>query len=139
MPPEAFWTAAELCRLVEKLGKHYALLFVALSYRWLTKDHPDPEGFHLAIIANVAEKYMEQEKENWILGDFLKDAFTEAGIQTRLTLQSFGTFPAFTKSRARQSKICCSCLVCVPQTSGMAMRALYAGCKLRCPKASRSG
>jgi len=93
MPPEAFWTAAELCRLVEKLGKHYALLFVALSYRWLTKDHPDPEGFHLAIIANVAEKYMEQEKENWILGDFLKDAFTEAGIPDQTDFAIFWDFP----------------------------------------------
>ena len=53
MPPEAFWTAADLRRLVEKLGTRYALLFVALSYRWLTKDHPDPEGFHLAIASRM--------------------------------------------------------------------------------------
>ena len=33
LPPEAFWTAAELRALVEALGDDYGLLFVALSYR----------------------------------------------------------------------------------------------------------
>ena len=33
LPPEAFWSAADLRRVVEALGDDYALLFVALSYR----------------------------------------------------------------------------------------------------------
>jgi hypothetical protein len=33
LPPEAFWSAADLRRVVEALGEDYALLFVALSYR----------------------------------------------------------------------------------------------------------
>ena len=28
------------------------------SYRWLTKEHPDPDGFHLGIVAAVAELYL---------------------------------------------------------------------------------
>ena len=37
------------------------LLFVALSYRWLSKDHPDPDGFHLGIVAAVAKLYMDKK------------------------------------------------------------------------------
>ena len=33
LPKEAFWTAAELSRLVVALGDDYGLVFVALSYR----------------------------------------------------------------------------------------------------------
>ena len=29
------------------------LLFVVLSYRWLSGPHPDPDGFHLALVANM--------------------------------------------------------------------------------------
>ena len=29
------------------------------GYRWLSADHPDPDGFHLAIIAEVAALYLE--------------------------------------------------------------------------------
>ena len=58
LPPEAFWSAADLRKAAQKLGKKFGVLFVALSYRWLTKDHPDPNGFHLAIIAAVAKLYM---------------------------------------------------------------------------------
>ena len=53
LPPEAFFPVEELRRLVEALGEEWGLLFVALSYRWLTKDHPDPENFHLRIVAAV--------------------------------------------------------------------------------------
>ena len=60
LPPEAFWTYEELKAVAEKLGKdRYGYLFVALSYRWLSADHPDPDGFHLAIIAEVAALYLK--------------------------------------------------------------------------------
>ena len=79
LPPEAFWTAAELRSIVGKLGEDYALLFVALSYRWLSKDHPDPEGFHLAIVAAVAKLYMKADHR---FGSFspLTAAFRGAGL-----------------------------------------------------------
>ena len=35
MPPEAFFSAAELYRLVKALGDDWGVLFVALSYRWI--------------------------------------------------------------------------------------------------------
>ena len=35
MPEEAYFSAAELSRLVEALGDDWGLLFVALSYRWI--------------------------------------------------------------------------------------------------------
>ena len=31
----------------------FLTLFAALSYRWLSREHPDPEVFHLRIIAGV--------------------------------------------------------------------------------------
>ena len=37
MPPEAFWTATELRAVVEALGSAFGVLFVVLSYRWLSK------------------------------------------------------------------------------------------------------
>ena len=37
MPREAFWRAAELRSLAMKLGPEFGLLFVVLSYRWLSK------------------------------------------------------------------------------------------------------
>ena len=58
LPPEAFWTAAELRRHVDALGTEFGALFVALSYRWLTPEHPDPEGFHLAIVVDVLQRYL---------------------------------------------------------------------------------
>ena len=58
LPPEAFWSAGELKRVALALGDDFGVLFVALSYRWLTKEHPDPDGFHLGIVASVAELYL---------------------------------------------------------------------------------
>ena len=58
LPPEAFWSAGELRRVALVLGDDFGVLFVALSYRWLTKQHPDPDGFHLGIVASVAELYL---------------------------------------------------------------------------------
>ena len=54
LPPEAFFTVDELRKLVAALGNDWGLLFVAISYRWLTATHPDPDAFHLSIIAKVA-------------------------------------------------------------------------------------
>ena len=57
LPRKAFWSAAELRELAAALGDDFGVLFVALSYRWLSKDHPDPDGFHLMIVAEVAALY----------------------------------------------------------------------------------
>lgn len=58
LPPEAFWSAEELRWLAVKLGDDFGDLFVSVSARWLTADHPDPDGFHLAAIAGVAALYL---------------------------------------------------------------------------------
>lgn len=59
LPPEAFWTAAELRRVATALGDQFGLLFVALSYRWLAREHPDADAFHLGKVAAVAEMYLK--------------------------------------------------------------------------------
>merc|ERR1711965_593856 len=33
LPPEAFWSAADLRKVAQKLGDNFGVLFVALSYR----------------------------------------------------------------------------------------------------------
>ena len=69
LPPEAFWTAAELRAILSAAqarfgddveAAHAALghLFAALSYRWLAKGSPDPEGFHLELVANFLYSYL---------------------------------------------------------------------------------
>ena len=60
MPADSFFPISELRRLVSALGADWGLLFVTLSYRWLTADHPDPDGFHLAIVAKIAGLYLGQ-------------------------------------------------------------------------------
>lgn len=59
LPTEAFLSADELRRLMAALGDTWGLLLVAISYRWLTAEHPDPDGFHLAIITRVARLYLK--------------------------------------------------------------------------------
>ena len=80
LPPEAFWTADELRRVALALGDDFGLLFVSLSYKWLTKvrkgrdpDHPDPNGYHLGIVASVVELYLGLTG----IGSNLADAFEE--------------------------------------------------------------
>jgi hypothetical protein len=76
LPEEAFWTYEELKAVAEKLGEdRYGWLFVALSYRWLSADHPDPDGFHLAIIAEVAALYLKGF-DQW---DFMRSQLVPAG------------------------------------------------------------
>ena len=59
LPAEAFFPAAELQKLIEALpAEAHGLLFVALSYRWLTPSEPDPSSFHLAVVADVARLYL---------------------------------------------------------------------------------
>ena len=61
LPPEAFFSADDCSKMVRALGDSYGLLFVALSSRWLSAQHPDPDGHHLAIVAEVAELYTHND------------------------------------------------------------------------------
>ena len=76
LPPEAFFTVDELRKLVAALGDNWGLLFVAISYRWLTAIHPDPDAFHLNIVAKVAKLYLKPESDR----SPLVKAFTDAGF-----------------------------------------------------------
>ena len=87
LPPEAFWSAGELRRVALALGDDFGVLFVALSYRWLTKQHPDPDGFHLGIVASVAELYLNprgwnnfQGRDHYDQTSQLAAAFREHGL-----------------------------------------------------------
>ena len=52
------------------LGVNFGLLFVAVSYRWLESNHPDPDSFHLAIIATVAKLYLGEAGKRGFPPDF---------------------------------------------------------------------
>ena len=36
-------------------------MFIAISYRWLTKQHPDPDGFHLVAAFDVNPQVVGEE------------------------------------------------------------------------------
>ena len=78
LPPEAFWSVAELLELVEKLGDEWAVLFVALSYRWLSKANPDPDRHHLKVVGAVMEMYLSKDDEYKQPDFHLKRAGVEA-------------------------------------------------------------
>jgi len=84
LPRKAFWSAGELRRVARALGDDFGVLFVALSYRWLTKEHPDPDGFHLGIVASVAELYLNPRgwTDEYGLDQYsqLAEAFREHGL-----------------------------------------------------------
>ena len=68
LPEEAFLSLADL---VEATGE-YDLPVVALSYPWLTKDHPDPRGANLARVARALKALVAE-----VDGD---GCFTRLGI-----------------------------------------------------------
>lgn len=82
LPDEAFYDYADLLALLHKLRERWGqedqerhdpeeadyggdarfmMLIHALSYRWLEASHPDREGFHLRIVAEVAQMAIEDE------------------------------------------------------------------------------
>jgi len=65
----AFWDVAAFKRLTE--SEKCALSIFALSYRWLTAEHPDPDGFHLSKVV----AFLEAHKAYWneVEGDFVHD------------------------------------------------------------------
>ena len=83
LPSEAFFTVDELRKLVAALGDDWGLLFVAISYRWLTAIHPDPDAFHLNIVAMVAKLYLKPDQvdhdREQSLSPLVK-AFADAGF-----------------------------------------------------------
>ena len=93
MPAEAFWSAAELRRLAARLGDGFGVLFVALSYRWLSRQHPDPDAFHLAIVAAVAKRYLGLAGESFLreMSPLLR-AFESAGLDEPADFALFWDF-----------------------------------------------
>ena len=81
LPAAAFWTAEELRETAAKLGDDFGVLFVALSYRWLTKEHPDPDGFHVSTVASVARLYLgDAADDGRARHSPLRRAFEKAGL-----------------------------------------------------------
>lgn len=55
-------------------------LIHVLSYRWITKDHPDPECFHLRIVAEVTEARIQQVSSTGRRIGLWKDVFEPIGM-----------------------------------------------------------
>ena len=65
LPEAAFWDVAAFKRLTE--SERCMVSIFALSYRWLTAEHPDPDGFHLSKVVAFLEMHkasFEQEGIN---------------------------------------------------------------------------
>ena len=63
LPEEAFISVAKLKALCGKGNKDGVLPIIAISFCWLTPDHPDPEGKQLATIAAQLERETEKYGE----------------------------------------------------------------------------
>ena len=61
-PPEAFFNWMTRCGTREV--REDEVQVVSISYPWLTKEHPDPCGFHLSVIAEVLEMFMNLSVKN---------------------------------------------------------------------------
>ena len=68
-PPSAFWSAHELQATleaiksvfgVERAARVFGSLCVSFSYAWVGTDHPDPYGFHLNHVGQMAASYLEE-------------------------------------------------------------------------------
>ena len=57
LPEEAFLSLADL---VEATTSPFSLPVAALSYPWLTKDHPDPRGANLARVARALKALLSE-------------------------------------------------------------------------------
>jgi len=66
----------------EKRGgdTRFMSLLHALSYRWITKDHPDPECFHLRIVAEVAEARINDVNKSGKRIGLWRDVFEPIGM-----------------------------------------------------------
>ena len=53
LPEAAFWDVAAFKRLTQ--SSVCVTSIFALSYRWLTAEHPDPDGFHLSKVVALLE------------------------------------------------------------------------------------
>ena len=99
LPKEAFWTADELRAIFDAAHRHFkeqpeaanaalGLLFAALSYRWLAKGQPDPDGFHLERVANflrtvASRRTADAEAPQRALVALVAQVTEELGIDAR--------------------------------------------------------
>ena len=68
LPEAAFWDVAAFQRLTEL--EVPMLSIFALSYRWLTAEHPDPDSFHLSKVVAFLEVHKAFMK---LLGEYVDD------------------------------------------------------------------
>eukprot|EP00966_Prymnesium_polylepis_P122469 2831078-Prymnesium_polylepis.2 len=57
LPPEATNTVAELREIHSRSGAKHALPVITISHFWRTKEHPDPDGETLGLIADALDSY----------------------------------------------------------------------------------
>ena len=55
LPEAAFWDVAAFKRLTQ--SRNFWASIFALSYRWLTAEHPDPDRFHLSKVVALLEMH----------------------------------------------------------------------------------
>eukprot|EP00450_Noctiluca_scintillans_P011817 CAMPEP_0194493822 /NCGR_PEP_ID=MMETSP0253-20130528/11918_1 /TAXON_ID=2966 /ORGANISM="Noctiluca scintillans" /LENGTH=750 /DNA_ID=CAMNT_0039334853 /DNA_START=118 /DNA_END=2370 /DNA_ORIENTATION=+ len=77
LPSAAFWTACALRNAAQALDqdmapgfKGFANVFVALSYRWISADHPDPDGHHLKIVCRAIRSFLRCVDDVALFWDF---------------------------------------------------------------------
>ena len=62
MPAHAFYDGP--------IGTGSGVTFIAVSYAWLSKDHSDPDGFHLATLAPLLAAFQKRYRKAVVFIDF---------------------------------------------------------------------
>ena len=127
LPAEAFWTAAELRELYaaataalgdgDERDEALGLLFAALSYRWLAKGEPDPDGFHLERVANFLASYVGEENKyegrmNKIIQNPLREKLFDKIGRSRETPLDCAIFWECARPRLRELQTVATPLCC---------------------------
>ena len=97
---EAGLDSLEITDLARMLGDEFGVLFVALSYRWLSRGDPDPDGFHLAA-ARAPEL-----RPVW--ADTLEELHARHNVNGRLPFYSvYWTTPSYTAINGVETQLHC--------------------------------
>ena len=141
LPPPAFWTAEELRAVFNRVSQHFGaqsaelgLLFVALSYRWLSGPHPDPDGFHLEHIARIARG---DEGGKGYLNFVRETVFAKVGLEAEADFALFWDFASLYQTPRTEDETGDFRAGLRRATSGMVTATRSLGSSRGSPRASR--
>lgn len=97
LPETAFWTAEQLeglqASLINIFGEEeaelrFAAIFIAVSWRWRSPEHPDADGKQLAVLAAATQAYLARGARDDSAGGFAQwvppSSWRETNVRSRV-------------------------------------------------------